>query len=137
MRYKTKQRDAMIAYLESSIGTRVTASDVEETLKATGQTASRATVYRILEQLVEEGLVRKMPSSGRQAAYFEYLGTDEENATAACCVCRECGKLVHVHCGELTHIRQHVANEHGFAIDSRQTMLHGTCEDCLQKRDQQ
>lgn len=134
VRYKTKQQDAILAVLSRE--GHVTADGIVDALKAMGTPVSTATAYRALTRFEEEGLVRRMPSSGRHPSCFEYLGRrgDAAAPSAVHCECRECGQIIHLQCHELDSLREHIAAEHGFEIDPWQTVLFGTCDSCRSKQ---
>lgn len=130
--YQTKQRTALIAYLEGMKGRHLTAKAVCEGLEGTGVKIGAATVYRQLEKLVDEGLARKYTVSATDPACFEYIGTDRSCTAEHCfhCVCTSCGKLYHVECDHLAEIAEHLKSDHGFAIDPQRTVFYGTCDAC-------
>ena len=132
--YKTKQRDEIITFLQSVPGTHVTVHDICEHLKAQGCAIGTTTVYRQLERMVDEGLVSKYVIDASSPACFEYTGAVEHTPQTVCfhCKCVQCGRLIHLHCDALSNVRQHMLDEHGFALDLLRTVLYGVCEDCRQ-----
>ncbi|MBP5181217.1 MAG: transcriptional repressor, partial [Clostridiales bacterium] len=54
-KYKTKQRDFLLKFLESAEG-HVTAADVCRYVEENGAPIGKSTVYRQLESLVDEGV---------------------------------------------------------------------------------
>ena len=135
-RYKTKQRDAILSALQKNAGNHITAQALAQSVAEDGYATSVATVYRTLTQLEGEGKVHKMPDARGCAACYEYVGDQNNHDEPACfhCLCRECGKLIHQHCEELSGIREHIEKEHGFRIDPWQTVFYGTCEECMAKQ---
>ncbi|ERI06196.1 transcriptional regulator, Fur family [Atopobium sp. oral taxon 810 str. F0209] len=135
--YKTKQREAILSALRKNAGNHITAQTLAQTVAEDGYSTSVATVYRTLMQLEGEGKVHKMPDARGHAACYEYVGDQGDHDEPACfhCLCRECGKLIHLHCDELSGIREHIEKEHGFRIDPWQTVFYGTCEECLAKHE--
>ena len=53
--YRTKNREALLAYLRSREGEHVTVSEIHDHFRQTGSSMGVATIYRQLEQLVSEG----------------------------------------------------------------------------------
>ena len=131
-KYKTRQRELLLEYLESLEGEHVTAQDVSEFLKKKGASIGQSTVYRQLESLVDEGIINKYIIDGNSPACFEYVGEGSHHKEGACyhCKCEKCGKLIHLHCDELTHIGQHLDEEHKFKLDTKRTVFYGLCEEC-------
>jgi Fur family ferric uptake transcriptional regulator len=131
-KYKTKQREMMLGYLEKMPGTHITASDVCAYFQDQGAPISQATVYRQLEQLVDDGIINKYIVDATSPACFEYVGADHHIQGETCyhCKCEKCGKLIHMHCEEMQEMAEHLLKEHSFTLDPKRTILYGLCEEC-------
>lgn len=131
-RRNTKHRRAIEALFTAQPGEHLNAHDVQMKLSAAGSTASAATVYRQLEALVDDGILRKYDNGSGVPACYTFTSEGVVRNDDACfhCVCTSCGKLIHLNCSLLVDIRHHIAAEHGFTIDPRRTVLHGLCADC-------
>lgn len=92
-------------------------------------------MYRQLDRMVEQGLVAKYVVDGTSSACFEYLGHDEHCHKHICfhCKCEKCGKVIHLECGEMTHLGEHMLADHGFQWDFTRTVFYGICEECRGK----
>jgi Fur family ferric uptake transcriptional regulator len=132
-KYRTKQREILLDYLESVPGVHVTAGDVCEYLKNRGANIGQSTVYRQLESLVDEGIINKYIIDGNSPACFEYVGADSHAEADICfhCKCEKCGKLIHLHCDELEEIQIHLYEEHRFKMNPMRTVFYGLCEQCI------
>lgn len=132
-KYKTKQREILLTYLESVPGVHITASDVCEYFKSQGAAIGQSTVYRQLENLVDEGIVTKYMIDSTNSACFEYVGENSHGNADTCyhCKCEKCGKLIHLHCDEMKLIQSHLDQEHKFRLDPIRTVFYGLCEDCI------
>ena len=131
--YNTKQRGDIADYLRSLGGKHVTAAEVCEHFKKIGKPIGTATVYRRLERMVEEGVVGKHIVDSNSPACFEYIGEGAhagEEGECFHCKCESCGKLIHLHCGELSDISRHLMAHHDFAVDPMRTVFYGVCDDC-------
>ena len=137
--YRTKQRERLLAYLQSVEGKHITAAEVYRYFHNGGTEISQSTVYRQLERLVDEGLLNKYIIDAGTPACFEYVGTHSHAQSSVCfhCKCVQCGKLIHLHCEELEAIGGHLRSEHGFALDPQRTVLWGLCESCQKAGDAQ
>ena len=133
-KYKTKQRDRLISYLETVPGQHITAFDVCEAFRQDGAPIGQSTVYRQLESLVGEGVLNKYIIDEKSPACFEYVRSASHQGPGTCfhCKCEKCGRLIHLHCEELEEIRNHLLGEHGFRLDPRRTVFYGICEACQQ-----
>ena len=75
-KYKTRQRGILLEYLKTIPGEHFTAGDICEYFKSQGSPIGQSTVYRQLEELVDEGLSREFISKVQQmrkAANFEMM----------------------------------------------------------------
>ena len=131
-KYKTRQREKLISYLETVQGEHITAGDVCQAFSREGSAIGQATVYRQLESLVEEGVLNKYIIDEKSPACFEFVRPESHRGPGTCfhCKCEKCGKLIHLHCEELQEIQSHLLAEHGFQLDPRRTVLYGLCEGC-------
>ena len=132
-KYRTKQRERLVAYLASVAGTHITAADVCVYFRSQGTAMGQSTVYRQLESLVEEGVLNKYIIDANSPACFEYVGEETHAPGEVCfhCKCEKCGKLIHLHCEELAEIRGHLYEEHRFRLDPLRTVFYGLCEECM------
>ena len=94
-----------------------------------------ATVYRTLEQLVEEGIVRKYVLDGKSSACYQFLSGEPHACTEHFHLkCTQCGQLFHVSCDYLNQLGEHLLEHHGFVIDHTKTVLYGLCAACAKKK---
>ncbi len=134
-KYKTKQLETLIAYMEGMSGQHVTAGDVCTHFKSQGLNIGQSTVYRQLERLVDDGIVGKYIIDANSPACFEYIAEGAHHASEICfhCKCEECGKLIHLHCEDFKVIQSHLQDIHGFTLNPMRTVFYGMCEDCKKK----
>ena len=130
--YRTKQKEELTEYLMKREGTHLTAAQIHDDFRAMGR--NMATIYRHLDKLVEEGMVRKYTIGATNSACYEFIGLHEGSAVDCFhCKCENCGRLIHLHCDELVGIQKHIDATHGFAIDPMRTVFYGICADCRLK----
>ena len=137
--YQTKHKARVLEYLAAHSADHITAADLLIALSTGGAPIGAATVYRQLEKLESEGLVRRYALDDRGSACWQYAGTD--GAAGVCrhhfhLKCTECGTLFHLNCDHLQEIAAHVASEHGFCIDPARTVFYGICADCAELNEQ-
>lgn len=130
--YKTRQREELLEYLKNLRGEHMTAAMVWEHFRSSGSSIGKATVYRRLEQLVEEGLVYKYVIDTNTPACFEYVPTESHEKHEVCfhCKCEKCGKLFHMHSEELEELQEELKANHRFSMDPRRTVFYGVCDAC-------
>ena len=133
--YKTKQREELLSYLKELHGEHCTAALICEHFKNSGSAIGKATIYRQLEQLVEEGLVTKYTIDAGSPACFEYVDSEEHEHHEVCfhCKCEKCGKLFHMHSEELEALQAELKQNHAFAMDLKRTVFYGICDACGQE----
>lgn len=106
------------------------ADDLIDSLESGGAgKASRATVYRTLDELVEAGLLRKMTLRGRAVYEHDYGYPQHDHLH-----CQVCDRLIEFHSEELSVLREAVAREHQFRVSGHRLIITGVCHDCSRKR---
>ena len=135
VKYKTKQREKMQEFLKENTGKHFTAYDVCDYFKNKGEAIGTTTVYRQLDTLVKEGVIKKYLFDESSSACFEYDEAHDHAGHRMCyhLKCTECGKLIHLKCEEIEMFEHHIFEHHGFAIDSTRTVFYGLCEECAKK----
>ena len=130
--YKTKQSSQLLTYLKEHPGQHMTAGEIRRVFS---DTISTATVYRQLEKLVQEGLLKKYIIDENSPACYEYVDPhDHHGETCYHCKCERCGKLIHLECHEIKELGEHLAQEHGFKVDPLRTVLYGLCSECQKEQ---
>ena len=129
--YKTKQRAIIEALLKNSKG-HLTVDDICKKLENSGKNVGRTTVYRTLEKLEKEGIVRKYSAVGESCCY-QYVSKSDECHDHFHLKCESCGRLIHLECEELSSISSHIAEHHGFSVNPFKTVFYGVCEVCKLK----
>lgn len=131
--YKTKQKQDILNYLKLKSGENVDVNDIIQYLDKVGTPIAIATVYRILEQMISNGIVKKYYMSGNASAHFLYVGdTPNEPSTPFFYLkCDKCGKIVRYESPELKRIQKRLSSKNGFTLDS---ILCGICNECLSKQ---
>jgi Fur family ferric uptake transcriptional regulator len=97
---------------------------------AIGQT----TIYRYLEKLAGDGIIRKF-SSGEGGACYQYAGGDAKCREHFHLICEKCGRLIHLDCELLDEIKTHLMQRHKFQINSLKTVFYGLCGKCYASRE--
>ena len=130
--YKTKQRSRILDYIKENKNAHITADTIIDHFKKCENPVSKATVYRYLDNLVEENIIRKFLSpDANQAACYQYVEDNIECEKHYHMKCTKCGNLVHLDCDELIELSNHILKEHKFKLDPCRTILYGVCENCM------
>ena len=130
--YRTEQRRLVVACLDANADRYQTVDEIFGALHAQGANVGRTTVYRTLEKLAAEGAVSKVVGAPGTSAFYRRMTTDDPDQGQLLCL--ECGRVLPLDCSMLASFADHILAHHGFALDSRRTVLCGVCADC-RKRD--
>lgn len=118
----TLPRVKILKVLEASDARHMTAEDVYRSLLERNEEIGLATVYRVLTQFVEAGLVERHHFEGGQAIFELNRGAHHDHI-----VCQQCGK-VEEFVDETIERHQHdIAKEHGFEIEDHSLIIYGRC----------
>lgn len=128
--YKTKQKTAILQCVEQMGDKHFTIDIVCEKLSSKGDSAGRTTVYRHLESLTKEGILRKFVMPQGESACYQYVGEHVACHEHFHLKCEKCGNLIHMQCEEMNSIAEHIKSHHGFVLDPLKTVIYGICEDC-------
>ena len=105
-----------------------TADEVYECVHSEFPSISKATVYRILNRISEEGEILHLQIPG---------GADRFDTTLCAhhhLKCNKCGKVCDVDVPELDGIEKRIKEENGFSIGGYRLVFSGLCSDCIFKK---
>ena len=94
-----------------------------------GKKASRPTVYRTLNELVEAGILQRMDIKGRAVYEHDYGYPQHDHLQ-----CEKCDKLIEFQSGELEQLRESVAAMHNFRVTGHRLIITGVCDKCSRFR---
>ena len=121
----TLPRIKILQVLESSSVHHVSAEDVYKMLIAADEEIGLATVYRVLTQFEQAGLVARHNFEGGHSV-FELSKEDHHDHI----VCQKCGKITEFS-DEKIEIRQsEVAKSLGYTLLDHNLNMYGVCPDC-------
>lgn len=131
--YKTKQRDQILDCLVQNKNRHITADQILAALNVEKTLVGKTTIYRYLDRLVAQGVVRKYSIEEGKSACYQYV---EQNL--ACnehfhLKCIDCGQLIHLECNYLNEMDSHIRDHHNFKVDHSKTVLYGKCGSCAGK----
>ena len=106
----------------------LSAQEIEDTLRAGDRKVGRATIYRVLDELVELGLLGKV-EIGDGVTRFESVYPDGAEHHHHF-VCVNCGRLIPFVDDELERVVRRVSRREGFAVEAHDITLRGYCRDC-------
>jgi Fur family transcriptional regulator, ferric uptake regulator len=125
-----KRGGARRALLELLAGQQcaLTALEVEDALRASSPRAvSRASVYRILDELEALGLVQRV-ETGQAMVRYERVGEHDQHHHHL--VCDACGLVMPFSDAALERAIEMLSERVPLAVSEHEIVLHGACRDC-------
>lgn len=123
--YKTAVRRQLLEYFESRCDRQLTVEDMLSDLAESG--VSRSALYRNIDRMVSDGLLRRTQTAARRSAY-QYIGS-KRCSEHIHIQCTKCGRISHIeHSGEEA-LKAALKNSE-FEIDEQKTVLYGVCREC-------
>jgi Fur family ferric uptake transcriptional regulator len=106
----------------------LSALEIEDRLREAGRQVGRASIYRVLEELEELGLVTRL-DLGTGTARFEAVDPRGERHHHHL-LCDDCGDLVPFSDAELERVIGRLARRLPYAVSGHDVTLHGFCASC-------
>jgi Fur family ferric uptake transcriptional regulator len=129
--YHTKQKELILQVLKKEESHHQTADEISQELVKENNPVSKATLYRNLDQLVEQGIIKKFSVEGCKSCYQYVSEKIKENHYHL--KCETCGKLFHAEGLPMSKIENLIQNEFHFSIDESRTVFYGICDACKKK----
>ena len=127
--YNTKQKDVIINLIKDKKHEFTTKEIYNDLDKKVGLT----TIYRLIDSLVNEGMLTKNINSKNEASYQVLEICDKENHFYL--KCDDCGDLIHIDCDYIEPLKKHILDEHNFKLNDNHIIINGTCNKCSKKDD--
>jgi Fur family transcriptional regulator, ferric uptake regulator len=118
----TLPRLRIINLFESSKLRHMTAEDVYRLLQGEGLDIGLATVYRVLTQFEQAGLLTRHHFESGKAVYELNEGKHHDHL-----VCLQCGRVEEFYDAEIEKRQQKIARERGFEISEHALYLYADC----------
>jgi Fur family ferric uptake transcriptional regulator len=119
----TVPRLKILAILEQSKVRHLSAEDVYRKLLDDNEEIGLATVYRVLTQFEDAGLVIRHHFEGGRSVFELNEGGHHDHM-----VCVECGQVFEFYDMRIEERQKQVAAESGFCIEDHSLYLYGVCE---------
>lgn len=127
----TLPRVKILQILESSENKHMSAEDVYKALIEADEDVGLATVYRVLTQFEDAGLVMRHHFEGGHSV-FELDSVDHHDHI----VCNKCGKVEEFFDEVIENQQEKIARKFGFKITDHSLYLYGLCADCQKASEQ-
>jgi Fur family ferric uptake transcriptional regulator len=118
----TTPRLKILNLFETSDVRHLTAEDVYKILLADGEDVGLATIYRVLTQFEQAGLLIRHHFEGDKAVFELNRGGHHDHL-----VCIQCGKVEEFHDPEIEKRQDRIAKERGFVIREHSLYLFAEC----------
>ena len=136
--YRTQQKSLLLDFLSRNAEKTFSVESLADALsddlgdKAPG----KSTVYRLVNKLTEEGIVKRFAEDNSRSALYQIVGG------ASChhhlhMKCTKCGKLMHMSDAQSEKLIEQIFGDSSFAVSQEQTTLYGSCADCTRAQEQQ
>ena len=121
----TPQRTAVLEEIIKDKGHRES-EEIYLALKKSGQHVSRATVYRTMDILVNNGFARKMNLGDGRARYESKVNSPHHDHL----VCMDCGLIVEFMDQQIEDLQDEIAIQYEFQLKRHIHQLFGLCKKC-------
>lgn len=121
----TLPRLKILEILENAKEHHLSAEDIYKELIESGDVIGLATVYRVLTQFEEAGLVVRHHFEGGQSVFELDHGKHHDHL-----VCVKCGKVEEFVDSVIEKRQQEIAKEAGFMITDHSLNIYGVCSPC-------
>ena len=118
----TLPRLKILSLFESSPIRHLSAEDIYKTLISEDEDIGLATVYRVLTQFVQAGLLERHHFEGGKAVFELTSGVHHDHL-----VCLQCGRVEEFYDAEIEKRQIKVAKDRGFAIHEHSLSLYVDC----------
>jgi Fur family ferric uptake transcriptional regulator len=88
--------------------------------------ASRSTIYRTLNLLVEAGLLRRVARANDREVYEHDYGYPQHDHL----ICKKCGSMTEFRNDAIAEVLEKIAAEHGFRMSGHRLEVEGVCAVC-------
>ena len=129
MTYNTERRGKILSFLSKDCNRAFTITEICDAILTDNK--GKSTVYRIISELLESGMLKKIADEKTRLVKYQYLG--KKNCTEHLHImCKVCGKLVHLDREVSKGITSIISAHSSFSIDYSD-ILKGKCELCASK----
>lgn len=128
MTYKTGKRELIVSWLMKN---RENAYSLEEICGAVTDGTGKSTVYRLVSELVDSGLLRRIADGKSRRVTYQYVG-DLHCKDHLHLKCMGCGRLIHLDAESSRRVGQTLMGSKSFEIDT-EAFLWGRCADCSER----
>ena len=121
----TLPRLKILEVLEKSFNHHLTVEDIYRVLIEQNKEINVATIYRVLSQFEESGIVNKLNFENNQSVY-ELSNVEHHDHL----VCVKCNTIIEFQDDVIEQHQLQIANKYGFQLTDHSLYLYGLCKTC-------
>ena len=129
--YATASRKKILDFLKENKNRTLTVLDIDAYLKECDNEVNLTTIYRYLDKLEKEGTVMKYVAEKGSQATYQFVESGHHCEEHLHLQCVKCGRIIHLECNFMQEILEHVEKEHGFVMQCKNSIVYGTCRECI------
>lgn len=126
MKYNTGKKQQILEFLSSNSHLAFTLEEISESVAPGGK--GKSTVYRIVSELVESAVVKRISDGKTRHCSYQYIGNGECKSHLHL-KCRDCGKLIHLDKDVSDNFTSALRKSGGFMLEDG-CILFGKCTSC-------
>ncbi len=126
---RLKILDIFKRHAEQGMERHLSAEEVYKILVSEGDDVGLATVYRVLSQFAQAGILVRRTFETNNAVYELDDGAHHDHL-----ICVMCGKVEEFNDPEIEKRQQEVAAEKGYQLQDHSMALYGICPSCQEKK---
>lgn len=121
----TPQRDELAGWIFQT-HEHFTVEDIINAFREKGQKIAQATAYRVVQMMLELGLLLEH-DFGKGYKYYEHTPGHEHHDHI---ICEDCGKILEFSDPELEALKQKITASHGFVMKKHYLNIYASCTRC-------
>ena len=123
--YDTQQRKFLLAFLMEHADQHFTVEELADNISG----ISISTVYRNVNNLVGEGIIKRFQKKAQRKFLYQYIGGDtcSEHLHLKC---NTCGRILHMDNESALLVLKAVKRSYDFEVDKASTVIFGACVSC-------
>ena len=86
-----------------------------------------------VDKLLQSGQVRRFTAERGRSATFQLMEDHRNCSDHLHLKCVRCGRFIHLECGVMAGVNEHILEHHGFWVDNAKSLLFGHCKDCMKE----
>ena len=123
----TEQKEFVINYLKQNGEKHISINQIYDDLK---DDVGKTTIYRIINNLIDKGLVTKIPLENGQGFCYKYNSKNDTCNKHYHLICEKCNHLYHFKSEEVEKVSKEVQQNEEFEIDNNRIVFYGICKEC-------